>query len=202
MILETPAEPGQRARFEDGRVASLPLLRWFGPPPSEEREVLALARAPVLDVGCGPARHALALRRVGVEALGVDISPGAVEVARRRGARAICRSVFDPLPREGGWGTILLLDGNVGIGGSPMRLLRRARSLLRPGGIVLAELEPPGIPTRALRVRIEVGSRPGAWQPWAQVGADVLPVAARSAGLLPRRTWTRRGRWFASLIAP
>jgi len=40
------------------------------------------------------------------------------------------RSVFDALPAEGRWHTALLADGNVGIGGDPIRLLSRLRGLI------------------------------------------------------------------------
>lgn len=49
----------------------------------------------VLDVGCGPGRHALALARRGISVLGVDISERfvevAVEVADREGLSALAR---------------------------------------------------------------------------------------------------------------
>ena len=51
--------------------------------------------------------------------LGVDISRTAVARVRQAGASALHRSVFDPLPGQGRWGTALLADGNIGIGGLP-----------------------------------------------------------------------------------
>ena len=36
-----------------------------------------------------------------------------------RGATVLQRDIFGPLPGEGRWGTALLFDGNVGIGGDP-----------------------------------------------------------------------------------
>ncbi|MEZ5239675.1 MAG: methyltransferase domain-containing protein, partial [Microthrixaceae bacterium] len=45
-------------------------------------EVLALREGmTVLDVGCGPGRHALALARAGISVIGVDISLRFIEVA-------------------------------------------------------------------------------------------------------------------------
>ena len=46
-----------------------------------------------------------------------------------RGAPALCRSVFDPLPAEGRWAAVLALDGNIGIGGDPVAFLDRMRHL-------------------------------------------------------------------------
>ena len=74
-------------------------------------------------------------------ALGVDQSATAVALARRSGAPALRRDVFDPLPGTGRWHTVLLADGNVGLGGDPWRILRRAGELLRNGGCCVAEFD-------------------------------------------------------------
>ena len=91
---------------------------------------------PVLDIGCGPARHALTLAEAGIVTLGIDISLPALAVARRRGAPVLHRSIFERVPGHGRWGTALLLDGNIGIGGAPDALLRRVAALLRVDGRV------------------------------------------------------------------
>jgi SAM-dependent methyltransferase len=114
-----------------GTVISLPSARWWREPGREEEAILDLAIGPVLDLGCGPGRHTVALARRGVRSLGVDSSSAAVAAARARGAAVVHRSVFDRLPDEGRWASALLLDGNVGIGGDPVALLRRVRSLVR-----------------------------------------------------------------------
>ena len=77
----------------------------------------------------------------GVPALGVDQSATAVGLARRSGAPALRRDVFDPLPGTGRWQTVLLADGNVGLGGDPRRVLRRSAELLRHGGRCIAEFD-------------------------------------------------------------
>ena len=134
----------------------------------------------MLDLGCGPGRHLAALRASGKVALGVDLSPVAVRLARRRGAAAIPGDVFGDVPWAGRWGTALLLDGNVGIGGAPGALLRRTRELLAPGGAALVELDPPGAPTVRTRVRIEAFGAVSEWFRWARVGVDgIEPLAAR-----------------------
>ncbi|MFD7709303.1 class I SAM-dependent methyltransferase [Streptomyces sp. NPDC059785] len=46
-------------------------------------QVRAGGGGPVADVGCGPGRITAHLRRLGVDAFGIDLSPGMVEVARR-----------------------------------------------------------------------------------------------------------------------
>ena len=178
-------------------VIALHVARWFGEPSVAEHEVLAHALAPVLDVGCGPARHTLALAARGVEALGLDVSPTAVRAARRRGARVLHGDVFGDVPGRGTWGTALLLDGNIGIGGDPARLLVRVRELLRPGGRALVELGAPRTGTEAFVARIDGAG--GSWFPWARVAADDIVPLALGVGLRAGRPWSAEGRWFARL---
>ncbi|BAS11197.1 methyltransferase type 11 [Arthrobacter sp. Hiyo4] len=82
-----------------------------------------------------------AAQRMGLRALGIDTSPEAVSRARRRGGRAIEQSVFAPVPHTGQWRSIILLDGNIGIGGSITSLLRRCGQLIAPDGTLLVEVE-------------------------------------------------------------
>jgi SAM-dependent methyltransferase len=184
-------------RDEAGRVLRLPLARWLGPAGPVDERVLDRAAGPVLDVGCGPGRHVGALARRGVLALGVDVSPVAVRLARARGATAIEASIFDRLP--GTWGSALLLDGNVGIGGRPGALLRRVAELLAPGGLILVELEPPGCGERSVRLRLEAGGVAGEWFAWARVAVDTLDGPAAAAGLRVAERWCDEGRWFAAV---
>src|SRR5258708_3750529 len=92
----------------------------------------------------GPVGQVVALAAAGIPALGLDVAPSAVHMARARGACVLERSVFDRVPGAGRWATALLLDGNAGIGGDPEALLRRVASLLRPGGSILLAAEAPG----------------------------------------------------------
>jgi SAM-dependent methyltransferase len=187
-------------RTEDGTCRNLPLEQWLGPLGAADAGVLERAAGPVLDVGCGPGRHVLALARSGVLALGVDVTPAAVGYARSRGAAVVLGSVFAPVPGAGHWRTALLLDGNIGIGGRPVALLQRLSSLLRLDGTLLCELDPPGSPTRSELIALEdrAGTR-SAWFPWARVSVDAVQNLAASAALSLESTWLQDGRWFAQL---
>jgi SAM-dependent methyltransferase len=194
-----PAGAALGIRLADGSWQALPVARWLGEPTPAEQAVLARARGPVLDVGCGPGRHVRALARRGVLAVGLDISPAAVRIARRRGAAVLAGSVFDSVPGAGRWATVLLLDGNLGIGGDPEALLRRVAELLAGDGRVLVELDPPGTPAGRVRARLEAGGTVSRWFGWARLPPDALgPVAAR-AGLRCRETWRAERRWFGHL---
>jgi SAM-dependent methyltransferase len=189
-------------RTTGGEALALDLARWFGSPTAEDRVLLDLAEPPVLDVGCGPGRHVLELARRGHLALGVEASPQAALIAERRGAPVIERSIFDRVPGAGRWGSALLLDGSIGIGGQPAVLLGRVRDLLRPRGLVLAEVDPPGTAGRRLTVRMEVGGTAGGWFPWATVGADDVGALAGRAGFDAGRPWCAGRRWFVVLRVP
>jgi SAM-dependent methyltransferase len=192
---------GVQLRVVDSEGGEFPLAlaRYLGHVTPEETSVLERAIGPVLDVGCGPGRHVLALNRRGVDALGVDISPLAVELARARGARVIEGSIFDRVPHAGSWGSALLLDGNIGIGGSPEKLIGRIGDLLREDGALLIEVEAPGVRTHSLRVSLEAGLTRSRWFPWARVGIDGLDRAAAHAGFAVTESWRVGDRWFASL---
>jgi SAM-dependent methyltransferase len=199
--LADPA-PEYRLRWADGSVHPLPLEQWLGRLGPADENVLARVAAPVLDIGCGPGRHVAALARRGVLALGVDISPAAVRHARARGATAIERSVFARVPGTGTWRSALLLDGNIGIGGAPIALLDRVRTLLAPGGAALVELEPSGVGVRRTRARLERGATSSAWFPWGRVGVEAIVPLAAAAGLRATETWRCDGRYFSRLEAP
>jgi SAM-dependent methyltransferase len=152
----------------------------------------------VLDIGCGPARHTLALLESGVMAMGIDITLAALELARVAGAAVLERDVFDRVPAAGRWETALLLDGNLGIGGDPVALLARVRELLAPGGQILAELaaDPP-VSTSAVQLR--VGEATGPWFAWRPVRrAEIGPLAVAAEVTLAAR-WADTGRHFCLL---
>lgn len=180
----------------------LDVERYCAPPDAADTDVLHRCSGPVLDVGCGPGRLVAALAARGMTALGVDVSPAAVSLTRRQGGTALRRSVFERLPREGRWGTVLLMDGNVGIGGDPTALLVRLRALLRPGGRLLVEAAPHDVDER-LTVRVEdADGRHGRPFPWARVGATALLHAADATGWILTGRWTSDNRVFLELHRP
>jgi SAM-dependent methyltransferase len=180
-------------------LTSINASAWSGGLVDGDTSLLARCCGPTLDVGCGTGRLVAALHRAGRAALGVDVSPEAVRQAQRRGIWVVRADVFGPLPGEGQWRTVLLADGNIGIGGDPHRLLRRCADLLGPGGTVLAELRPPGEPSWRDEVVLRDGARRSAPFPWAVVSADGVHELARRSGLGVRREWTEGQRWFAAL---
>jgi SAM-dependent methyltransferase len=168
-----------------------------GPAPGDT-SLVERCQGPTLDVGSGPGRLTVALAERGIPALGIDVTPDAVQLARSAGALTLLRDVFGRVPGAGRWRTVLLTDGAIGIGGDPAALLRRIGDLLGPQGRALVEVQPPGEDGAA----DDQDRGPAATAyglPWASVGADQIGDVARSAGLVLQELWTASGRWFAAL---
>ena len=172
---------------------------WHRPASIGERRLLAAVGTPLLDVGCGPGRVVAAVAGLGLPALGIDAAPAAVSQAASHGVPALRRSVFDPLPGEGRWRTVVLLDGNVGIGGDVGALLTRCGAMLAADGEVLVEVAADGSPRRSGPARLVASGTRSPWFPWAWVDAPSLRSFALASGLVVRSLTVLEGRGFVSL---
>ncbi|GAA1782288.1 class I SAM-dependent methyltransferase [Streptomonospora arabica] len=186
-------------RCADGRVLPLEIERWCALPDAADHSVLRRCLGTVLDVGCGPGRIVADLAGRGHRALGVDVHPDAVRRTRAAGGRALCRSVFDRLPGEGGWDTAVLLDGNIGIGGAPERLLARLAEVVAPRGLLLVEAAGEDVDERMAVHVCDGRGRCSAPFLWARVGLRALAAAVGSTGWEVAETWHRGSRCFAAL---
>ncbi|TDC66316.1 class I SAM-dependent methyltransferase [Micromonospora sp. KC207] len=187
------------ARHPSGGVLRFDPAVWCRDATAGDTALLDRCTGPTLDVGCGPGRLTGALIGAGRPALGIDISATAVRLARRRGAVALQRDVFDPVPGTGRWQHLLLADGNVGIGGDPYRLLRRCRRLLAADGQLHAEFAPPGTPAWSGTATVQAPGGTGGPLRWACVPLDGLPALAEATAMRVLDTWAEAGRWFATL---
>jgi SAM-dependent methyltransferase len=170
---------GPKAYFE-------PFRRWI----PVERRAMRHVRGRVLDVGLGAGRVALHLQERGHEVVGIDISPLAVDVARRRGVKDARVLAFkDVGPKLGVFDTVVVMCNNFGLFGSALGARRLLRRLARITGE---------------DARIVAGSR----NPYGTDNADHLAFQAnnreqgRMSGQLRLRTrhGLYVGRWFDYLL--
>jgi SAM-dependent methyltransferase len=182
----------------DGRRERLPVDQWRDGRPGD-KALLDRCAGPTLDVGSGPGRLTVALAERGLPILGIDVTPYAVELTRAAGGLALVRDVFDRIPGAGRWSTVLLADGNIGIGGDPPTLLGRVATLLGRSGRAIAEL---GETTHTEWIRLRDDRQVSDWFRWSHVGADAIGECAGAAGLAVAGVWTEASRWFAELTLP
>ena len=177
----------------------LDVSRWSGPADAVDMLVVARCEPPVIDLGCGPGRMVRALTESGRAALGVDMSSVAVGLSMARGGPALRRRIDEPLPAEGRWGTALLMDTNVGLGGDVVALLARCTRLIAPGGLIICEVDPVAtrheVHTLVLRTP-DATSSPLAW---SRIGVSALLQAAAPLDLLLVEEWMSGERAFVSL---
>ncbi|WP_257426890.1 class I SAM-dependent methyltransferase [Nocardioides carbamazepini] len=186
-------------RTVDGTPVPLPVEDWRRRADLVDRLFLRHCAGATIDVGCGPGRLTEELALAGRPVLGIDVVHEAVAQTRRRGGSALHRDVFDRVPGEGRWDTVLLADGNIGIGGDPLALLTRMRALVRGGGRIVAEVEPPGRPTGSADVQLACPCASTTYFPWGRVGVDGLAALANRANLTVRAVDRYDGRWCAVL---
>jgi SAM-dependent methyltransferase len=120
-----------------------PIRRW----PQPESAAVRLVRGKVLDIGCGPGRVALHLQTRGFDVVGVDVSPGAIRVARARGLRKARVLALDGIDaRLGVFDTVVMFGNNFGLFESRAGAVRRLGRLSRitaPDARILASSRDP-----------------------------------------------------------
>jgi SAM-dependent methyltransferase len=189
-------------RVVSGRRLTHNLAAYFAPVTAQERALLDLVQGPVLDIGCGPARHARLLQGRGLTAIGLDRSLMALGLARLLGLRhwvhADVRSGLLP-PAH----TALLLDGNLGLAGTPAaagQLLHRLAAACGPGGqLLLSGRAPRNGGLRPMVVRDEYRDRVGPWGRWLQASLPAVLHLAYPAGWRLQYAATAGADYWAAL---
>lgn len=186
-----------------GQTIPFEVHAWSGAPDGVDQALfIDPCDGPTIDVGCGPGRLVGEIARRGIRSLGIDFSAEAIRQARGRGAYALRRDVFSRVPGEGEWEYALLADGNVGIGGDPVRLLRRVQEVLTPTGHTIVEIAGAGVGLVAEQRRLRVGDRQSAEFAWAVVGLDAIHEVAAAADLAIHEIRTVGQRHAVTLVRP
>lgn len=109
--------------------------------PAREQHLIDQAAGKVLDVGCGAGRHLKHLQDHGHDVLGIDSSPGAVELCRERSVPAMIGTAQDIPCQDRAFDTILALGANLGLLGGREQAHVTLQEMARvavPGAKVLA----------------------------------------------------------------
>jgi SAM-dependent methyltransferase len=110
---------------------------------SHYKKAMRYARGRVLDIGCGAGRCSLHLQGKGLDVMGIDNSPLAVEVCKQRGLKnARLLSINQINDGLGIFDTVLMMGNNFGLFGSfagARRLLKKLANLTSEKGRIIAE---------------------------------------------------------------
>lgn len=183
-----------------------------------ESQALQQVKGHVLNVGCGVGASILWLQKRGIRVTGIDISPGAVEIARKRGAQdARVLSLWD-LPRIGEkFDTVIFIGNNTGLAGNLEKtgeMLEMLRGITTDGAVLICHsLDPTatdepshlayhewnkerGRYVGQVTIRAEYD---GLTEPWFDIvlfEPDVLKSLCKEHGWAPREIMGDGGRYF------
>ncbi|WP_433299783.1 class I SAM-dependent methyltransferase [Actinoplanes sp. CA-030573] len=132
---------------DDGLINGAPADHYLNEPADwqpHDHRALRLCRGQVLDIGTGAGRAALELQRRGMAVTGLDTSPGAIDVARRRGLRDTVATTIDAYASRAAtrYDTFLLLGNNLGLLEGAERapaFLAALSRLAKPGARIVAQ---------------------------------------------------------------
>jgi SAM-dependent methyltransferase len=168
-----------------------------------ERAAIDRAAGRVLDVGCGAGRVGLYLQERGHDVVGIDVSPGAVEVSRDRGLKARELDVAEARDLDGPFDTVVMYGNNFGLVGTRAtapRILGGLAAVTTDNARILAATRDPyatdepahtayhefnrerGRLGGALRIRTRYGRRASPWFDYLMVSpAEMREVLGPTA---------------------
>ena len=179
------------------------LLETLGLPPG----------ARVLDVGCGPGRHAIALAEAGLSVTGVDVSSRFLDLAARAARKAGVRAAFfevdaRQMPFDDEFEAVIsLCQGAFGLMGRDDSLvLKRMAEAVRPRGVVVATAFSALYEARHPRAGASLDADAGMVHELAAIATEEgssetvdlwtgvytpreLRLLALGVGLIPERVW-------------
>lgn len=124
---------------DDDKIPAKLFFRSGDDMPKLEQVALDHCYGKVLDVGAAAGCHSLKLQQMGLDVHPIDISPGAVEIMKRRGLKNARLLAFFDVKNEK-YDTLLLMMNGVGLVSNLAgfaRFLKKADELLLPDGQIL-----------------------------------------------------------------
>lgn len=167
---ETGAAPGEVWEFverDDGFLGGGDAARYFAAPESWGRlDTWACRQATgrVLDLGCGAGRHALFLQQAGHDVVALDVSPGAIEVCRRRGVhQPVLGTVAElGMAAVAPFDTLFLLGNNLGLLQNAQQapaLLAALAAVAAPDAVVIGQNQDPHATSNPVHLRYHERNR-------------------------------------------
>jgi SAM-dependent methyltransferase len=208
--------------YLDGRVALEYFADFADWPVFEQEAMSCLVPGRVLDIGCGAGRAELYLQQQGVEVVGIDNSPLAVEVCRLRGVKdaRLC-SITRVGPHLGSFDNILMLGNNWGLMGSFKRarwLLRKFYQMTSPGARIIAQsndiyrtTNPAHLAYQAwnrqrgrmagqIRFRLWNGLHRSPWMDYLMVSQDEMKMILSGTGWMVQHFIESEGSGYIAII--
>jgi SAM-dependent methyltransferase len=111
--------------------------------PPHYKKAMRYVRGRVLDIGCGAGRCSLYLQRKGLDVVGIDISPLAIQVCKERGLRDARVLSISQINKELGiFDTVIMMGNNFGLFGSfagARRILKKLHKITSGKARIIAE---------------------------------------------------------------
>lgn len=190
--------------------------------PHIEKKAIRYARGRILDIGCGAGRCLLHLQKKGHDVTGIDISPLAVKVCKRRGLKNVyVRSITEIGPDLGTFDTVIMFGNNFGLFGSFKRarwLLRKLHRMTSEDARLIAETMDPynttvpehfeyhkfnrrrGRMSGQLRLRVRYKKFKTPWFDYLIVSTDEMRQILDGTGWGIKRLFSSRGPMYTAVI--
>ncbi len=189
-------------RHDDGRVDRLPVRSWLGGRNADERfdhAVVGLCNGPTIDWVAALDVWWRTWSSAECPRSGSTSRPPPSSWRAAAAPRPCAATCSNRCRGPAGGTTVLLADGNVGLGGDPRRICGGPANCCVSGGRCVAEFDSAidGIDTGW--VRLESSRTIGPWFRWASVGIDCAARLADDVGLAVDGSPPDRRRVVASL---
>ena len=169
-----------------------------------EQESMEFVKGRVLDIGCGAGRHSLYLQKKGLNVLGIDISPLAINVCKLRGLKkAKVLPIEDVNFNSDSFDTIIMMGNNFGLFGSfrkARKLLKKFHEMTSENASIIADTRDPyktdnpdhleyhrlnkekGRMGGQVRIRIRFGKHVGRWFDYLMVSKKEMEEILKGTG--------------------